>query len=103
MLGGHGAGAPVWRGGAGALERGQIAAGLHVEDSELEMNIFRLEHGGDHRGVLAFSSWTEIPEAENLKEGSTASKPVFAVDSLMAVQPVALRPFVAEQHGGTMV
>ena len=40
--------------------------------------------------MLAFSSWTKIPEAENLKEGSTASKPVFAADSLMAVQPVAL-------------
>lgn len=35
MLGGCGAGVAVWRAGAEVLERGQIAARLHVEDSEL--------------------------------------------------------------------
>lgn len=30
-------GVSVWRAGAEGLERGQIVAGLHVEDSELEI------------------------------------------------------------------
>lgn len=90
MLGGHGAGVPVWRAGAEGLERGQIAAGLHGEDSELEMNIFRLQHGRNHRGVLAFSRWAEIPEAGNVKGGRTAPKPMVAEVSFMAVQSVSL-------------
>ena len=52
--------------------------------------------------MLAFSPWTEIPKAGNVKGGRTCVQAVIAEVSFMSVQPVSLKPLVVGQPGGSV-